>query len=82
MLLPFRLHFQIDLPASQPERIAEQMHATFGIDPSEILQISAKTGKGVEGILKAVIERVPAPSGSTTAPLKAFLFDSLCAFQF
>jgi len=53
------------------------MEATFGIDPSEILQISAKTGKGVEAVLKAIIERIPPPKASADDPLKAFLFDSL-----
>lgn len=53
------------------------MEATFGIDPSEILQISAKTGKGVEAVLKAIIERIPPPNASAEDPLKAFLFDSL-----
>ncbi|KAF7322622.1 Translation factor GUF1, mitochondrial [Mycena chlorophos] len=67
---------KIDLPASQPERIAAQMQSTFGTDPSEILQISAKTGAGVDKVLQAIIERIPPPSGSTTDPLKAFLFDS------
>ncbi|TFK30107.1 Guf1 protein [Coprinopsis marcescibilis] len=68
---------KIDLPASEPERIAEQMKATFGIDPSEILHISAKTGKGVEAVLEAIIDRIPAPQGAKEDPLKAFLFDSL-----
>jgi translation factor GUF1, mitochondrial len=53
------------------------MRTTFGIDPSEILQISAKTGVGVEAVLEAIIKRIPAPQGSREAPLKAFLFDSL-----
>ena len=73
--------FQIDLPAAEPERIAEQMRTTFGIDPSEIIQISAKTGLGVEAVLDAIIERIPAPQGDKEAPLKAFLFDSLCVLE-
>lgn len=71
------LRNQVDLPAAEPERIAEQMRTTFGIDPSEILQISAKTGLGVEAVLEAIIKRIPAPQGDKEAPLKAFLFDSL-----
>ncbi|RXW18968.1 hypothetical protein EST38_g6886 [Candolleomyces aberdarensis] len=67
---------KIDLPAADPERIAEQMRTTFGIDPSEILQISAKTGKGVQEVLEAIIDRIPPPRGLKEAPLKAFLFDS------
>jgi len=53
------------------------MQTTFGIDPSEIIKISAKTGKGVEDVLKAIIERIPPPPASANQPLKAFLFDSL-----
>ncbi|KIY43507.1 GTP-binding protein lepa [Fistulina hepatica ATCC 64428] len=71
---------KIDLPAAQPERIASQMEATFGISPKEILQISAKTGAGVEKVLDAIIERIPPPSGGVghrDAPLRALLFDSL-----
>ncbi|KAJ3999187.1 P-loop containing nucleoside triphosphate hydrolase protein [Lentinula boryana] len=68
---------KIDLPAAQPELIAAQMQSTFGIDPAEILPISAKTGKGVEAVLQAVIDRVPAPRSKKDAPAKAFLFDSL-----
>ena len=68
---------QIDLPAAQPERIASQMQSTFGIDPSDIISISAKTGKNVESILEAIVKRIPPPNGRAQAPLKAFLFDSL-----
>lgn len=53
------------------------MQSTFGIDPSDIISISAKTGKNVESILEAIIKRIPPPNGSVQAPLKAFLFDSL-----
>ncbi|KAF8643911.1 hypothetical protein AX16_008927 [Volvariella volvacea WC 439] len=67
---------KIDLPAAQPERIAAQIESTFGLDPSEILSISAKTGQGVEAVLNAIIERIPPPRGSEQEPLKAFLFDS------
>ncbi|KAH7889582.1 GTP-binding protein lepa C-terminus-domain-containing protein [Phlebopus sp. FC_14] len=67
---------KIDMPASQPERIRAQLQATFGIDPAEVLQISAKTGLGVEAVLQAIIERIPPPSGSVSRPLKAILFDS------
>ncbi|CAK5277610.1 unnamed protein product [Mycena citricolor] len=68
---------KIDLPAAQPERIAAQMEATFGTDPADIIQISAKTGKGVDQVLQAIIDRIPPPSGSIDRPLKAFLFDSM-----
>jgi translation elongation factor EF-4 len=52
------------------------MQSTFGIDPAEVIRISAKTGNGVERVLEAIIERIPPPIGRTDAPLKAFLFDS------
>ncbi|EED79311.1 predicted protein [Postia placenta Mad-698-R] len=67
---------KIDLPAAQPEIIAAQMESTFGIDPAECIPISAKTGKGVEAVLQAIIDRIPPPTGEFSAPLKAFLFDS------
>lgn len=53
------------------------MQATFGIDPADVLHISAKTGKGVEAVLQAIIDRIPPPAGNPDGPLKAFLFDSL-----
>jgi translation elongation factor EF-4 len=68
---------QIDLPAAQPERIAAQMQSTFGIDPEDIIQISAKTGRGVDQVLQAIIDRIPPPKGTAAGPLKAFLFDSM-----
>ena len=67
---------QIDLPAAQPEIVALQIQSTFGIDPTDVIQISAKTGKGVEKVLQAIIDRIPPPSGDSSAPLKSFLFDS------
>jgi translation elongation factor EF-4 len=53
------------------------MQSTFGIDPADVISISAKTGEGVESVLQAILERIPPPSGNPDAPLKAFLFDSL-----
>jgi translation elongation factor EF-4 len=67
---------QIDMPASQPERIISQLQSIFGIDPDEVLQISAKTGQGVDAVLQAIIERIPPPSASVDKPFKALLFDS------
>lgn len=67
---------QIDLPAAQPEIVAAQMQSTFGIDPDDVLQISAKSGKGVEAVLQAIIDQIPPPQGNGGEPLKAFLFDS------
>ena len=65
------------MPAAQPERVAAQMQSTFGINPSEILQISAKTGQGIEAVLEGIINRIPPPSARMDAPLKALMFDSL-----
>lgn len=67
---------KIDLPAAQPDRIAGQLQSTFGIDPSDILCISAKTGQGVEAVLEAIIQRIPSPKGLENEPFKALLFDS------
>ncbi|KAF9246426.1 P-loop containing nucleoside triphosphate hydrolase protein [Melanogaster broomeanus] len=67
---------KIDMPASQPERITAQLQSIFGIDPAEVLQISAKTGQGVEAVLQAIIDRIPPPSALVDKPLKALLFDS------
>lgn len=67
---------KIDMPVADPSRITAQLQSMFGIDPAEVLQISAKTGRGVETVLQAIIERIPPPSGSVHEPLKALLFDS------
>ncbi len=67
---------KIDLPAAEPDRVAEEIEAVLGIPAEECLQISAKTGQGVPELLDEVIERVPPPSGSSEAPLQALIFDS------
>lgn len=67
---------KIDLPASEPDRIKAQIEDVIGIDTSDALEISAKTGVGVDGVLEALVERLPAPEGDRTAPLKALLVDS------
>jgi translation factor GUF1, mitochondrial len=72
---------KIDMPAAQPDLVADQMHATFGLDPAEMIHISAKTGLGVEKVLEAIVERIPPPQGSRTDPLKALLFDSSLVFS-
>lgn len=70
---------KIDLPAADPERVGEEIENTIGIDQSEILRISAKTGEGVEEVLDAIIQRIPAPSVPQTPELtaKALIFDSV-----
>ena len=67
---------KIDLPAADPDRYAAEIEKVLGIPADEILRISAKTGEGVEALLDAVVERVPAPEGDPDAPLQALIFDS------
>ena len=67
---------KIDLPAAEPERIKLQIEDVLGLDSSRAIAISAKTGAGVPGVLEALIERLPPPSGEARAPLKALLIDS------
>jgi GTP-binding protein LepA len=67
---------KIDLPAAEPARVKEQIEDIIGLDADEALLISAKTGAGVDEVLEAVVERLPAPKGDPDGPLKALLVDS------
>jgi GTP-binding protein LepA len=67
---------KIDLPAAEPERVAEQIEDVIGIDASDACLISAKTGLGIPDVLEAIVTRLPAPTGDRDAPLKAMLVDS------
>ncbi len=67
---------KIDLPAAEPERIKAQIEDVIGLDADEAVLISAKTGAGIDNILEAIVTRLPAPQGSSEAPLKALLVDS------
>ncbi len=67
---------KIDLPAADPERCKEELERVLGIPAGEILSISAKTGEGVPELLDAIIERIPAPEGDPSVPLRALIFDS------
>jgi GTP-binding protein LepA len=67
---------KIDLPAAEPERIKQQIEDVIGLDASDAVMISAKTGEGVEEVLEAIVHRLPAPKGDEAAPLKALLVDS------
>jgi len=67
---------KIDLPAAEPERIREQIEEVIGLDASEAILISAKTGIGIEDVLEAIVTRLPAPKGDQDAALKALLVDS------
>lgn len=68
---------KIDLPNSDREKTAEELKTAFGFKDEEILYASGKTGEGVEGILKAVVERVPAPQGKPEKPFTGLIFDSM-----
>jgi len=67
---------KIDLPAAEPERVCEQIEDVIGIDASDAVMISAKTGLGIPDVLEAIVTRLPAPKGDANAPLKAMLIDS------
>ena len=68
---------KMDLPSAMPEEVSDQIIDLIGCKPEEIIPASGKTGLGVNDILKAVIERVPAPKGDENAPLQAMIFDSV-----
>ena len=68
---------KIDLDSAKPEEVEDQIIDLLGCDRSDIIRASGKTGVGVEDILKAIIERVPAPEGDPEAPLQALIFDSV-----
>jgi GTP-binding protein LepA len=67
---------KIDLPAAEPDRVKEQIEEVIGIDASDAIPISAKTGLNIEGVLEAIVQRLPPPKGDRSAPLKALLVDS------
>jgi GTP-binding protein LepA len=67
---------KIDLPSAMPDNARQEIEDVIGIDASQAVLASAKTGLGVEDILEAIIERIPAPTGDPDAPLKALLIDS------
>ncbi len=68
---------KIDLPAAQPDRYAEELANIIGVDPGEVLRVSAKTGEGVEDLLHEIVRQVPAPHGDPDAPARALIFDSI-----
>ncbi len=68
---------KIDLPAAEPDRVREQIEDVIGLDASDAIEVSAKTGVGIEDLLEAIVERLPAPDPvPDDAPLKALLVDS------
>ena len=67
---------KIDLPSADPEHVKREIEDVIGIDASDVVLCSAKTGIGIEDVLEAIVARVPAPQGDAEAPLKALVFDS------
>lgn len=67
---------KIDLPAADPTRVAQEIEEILGIDASDAVRVSAKSGEGVRELLEVLIQRIPPPKGDPTAPLKALIIDS------
>ena len=67
---------KVDLPSADPDAVAGEVSDLLGVDPSDALRISAKTGEGVREVLEAIVERIPPPGGEPEAPPRALIFDS------
>lgn len=67
---------KIDLPAADPDRVADEIETTIGLDCTDIVQASAKSGIGIEDILESIVKLVPPPEPSTGGPFRALIFDS------
>ena len=67
---------KIDLPSSMPDLVKEEITKRIGIDATDALCVSAKTGQGVEAVLESIVKNIPAPKGDNNAPLQALIFDS------
>jgi len=68
---------KIDLPAADPEQVADEVSELFGLDPDLVLRVSAKTGEGVAEVLDAIVDHIPPPQGDPEAPARALIFDSV-----
>ena len=68
---------KIDLPSADPERVKNEIEEIIGIEAEEAPEISAKTGENVEAVLEEIVNKIPAPAGDASAPLKALIFDSV-----
>eukprot|EP01090_Pellita_catalonica_P013798 TRINITY_DN334_c0_g5_i1.p1 TRINITY_DN334_c0_g5~~TRINITY_DN334_c0_g5_i1.p1 ORF type:complete len:599 (-),score=117.70 TRINITY_DN334_c0_g5_i1:1113-2909(-) len=68
---------KVDLPSANPEEVTDDIVDLLGCEPEDVIHASGKTGFGVDNILKAIIEKIPAPSGNPDGPLKALIFDSV-----
>jgi GTP-binding protein LepA len=67
---------KIDLPSAEPERVRKEVEDLIGLDASEAIEVSAKTGVGVDKVLEAIVQRIPAPEDAPDKPLRALIFDS------
>ena len=67
---------KIDLPAADPDRVKEEIEQTIGLDCTDAIEVSAKTGQGIKELLDAIVDRIPPPKGDEKAPLKALIYDS------
>ena len=67
---------KIDLPAADPDGVAQQIEDVIGLDAADVLPISAKSGSGVEALLEMIVDRIPPPGGDKSAPTRALVFDS------
>ena len=67
---------KIDLPAAEPEKVREEIEDIIGLDASEAVLASAKSGIGIDEVLQAIVDKIPPPKGDRDAPLKAMLVDS------
>ncbi len=67
---------KIDLAHARPDEVTEEMEQSLGVDPADVLRVSAKSGIGVDALLDALVERIPPPDGDPQAPLQAMVFDS------
>src|SRR6266581_6479949 len=67
---------KIDLPSADPDRVCQEIEEIIGIDATDAVRVSAKTGEGVPDLLEALVKRIPAPKGDPEAPLQALIIDS------
>ena len=67
---------KIDLPSADPDRVAEEIEEVIGIDAADVLQVSAKEGRGISELLERIVRDIPPPAGDSDAPLRALVFDS------
>ena len=68
---------KIDMDSAQPELVTDQICDLLGCDPSDVYRVSARTGEGVQAVLDAIVDKIPAPVGDPSAPLQALIFDSV-----